>query len=277
MRYQYTSSGFKNNYSTPFNITNGIKKIILINIIIFILTEVLGQRSSFFMMFGLVPHSITNEFKLWQIFTYMFMHGGVLHILFNMVILWVFGKDLEIEWGENNFFVFYLICGMGAGLVTYLFNIHSFNPVVGASGAIYGLLAAYGLSYPNRIIYFYFYFPLKVKYAILGLGFISLFASFSSIASNISHITHLSGMLIGVLYMIIMQNKNILHLCFLKLKMRSMQKKIIIKKNNTENIKNEVNQILDKINDEGWESLSSQEEKFLTNYSKKNYNKKIPN
>ena len=86
MRYQYTSSGFKNNYSTPFNITNAIKKIILVNIIIFILTEISGQRNSFFMIFGLVPHSITNEFKLWQIFTYMFMHGGILHILFNMFI-----------------------------------------------------------------------------------------------------------------------------------------------------------------------------------------------
>ena len=115
----------------------------------------------------------------------------------------------------------------------------------------------------------------KVKYAILGLGFISLFASFSSIASNISHITHLSGMLIGSLYMLIMQNRNILHLLYFKLKINSIQKKTT-SNNNTKNIKKEMDQILDKINDEGWESLSDQEEKFLTNSSEKLFNKKLP-
>jgi len=276
MRYQYTSSGYKNDYSNPLKITNGVKVLILINIIIFFLIEISGQRNLIFMTFGLVPHSILNEFKIWQTFTYIFIHGGLLHIVFNMFILWIFGKDLEIEWGKNKFLIFYFICGLGSGFFTFLFNTHSFIPIVGASGAIYGLLVAYGFSYPNRIIYLYGLVPISVKYLILGLGCISFVASISTSQSNISHITHLFGMIIGALYMIIMHNKHILHLWYMKLKKNSIQKHIIINDDDKEKVKKEMDRILDKINDKGWKSLSDYEEKFLTNSSKKLFDSKMP-
>jgi len=275
MRYQYSSSGYKNDYSNPLNITYGVKILILINVIIFCLIEISGQRNLFFMTFGLVPHSILNEYKIWQTFTYMFIHGGLLHIVFNMFILWIFGKDLEIEWGKNKFLIFYFICGLGSGFITFLFNIHSFIPIVGASGAIYGLLVAYGFSYPNRIIYLYGLVPISVKYLILGLGCISFFASISTSKSNISHITHLFGMIIGALYMIIINNKQILRLWYLKLTISSIQKHRA-QNNTNEDIKKEMDRILDKINDEGWESLSDYEEKFLTDASKKVFDSKLP-
>ena len=275
MRYQYSSSGYKNDYSNPLNITPGVKILILINVIIFCLIEISGQRNLFFMTFGLVPHSILNEYKIWQTFTYMFIHGGLLHIVFNMFILWIFGKDLEIEWGKNKFLIFYFICGLGSGFITFLFNIHSFIPIVGASGAIYGLLVAYGFSYPNRIIYLYGLVPISVKYLILGLGCISFFASISTSKSNISHITHLFGMIIGALYMIIINNKQILRLWYLKLTISSIQKRRT-QNNTNEDIKKEMDRILDKINDEGWESLSDYEEKFLTDASKKVFDSKLP-
>ena len=275
MRYQYSSTGYKNDYSNPLNITHGVKFLILINVIIFCLIEVSGQRNFCFKTFGLVPHSILNEYKIWQTFTYMFIHGGLLHIVFNMFILWIFGKDLEAQWGKNKFLIFYFICGLGSGFITFLFNVYSLIPIVGASGAIYGLLVAYGFSYPNRIIYLYGLIPISVKYLILGLGCISFFASISTTQSNISHITHLFGMIIGALYMIIMRNKQVLRLWYLKFITSSIQKQNT-NNNEKENIKKEMDRILDKINDEGWESLSNYEENFLTNASKKVFDSKLP-
>ena len=162
--------------------------------------ELSGQKSILFQLFGLVPRSVLQEYRLWQTFTYLFLHGGWIHLLFNMFVLWMFGKDLEMDWGKNKFLVFYFVCGMGAGFITVLFGINSIIPIVGASGAIYGLLVAYGFTYPNRLVYLYGLFPLKVKYMVLGLGVIAFFASMSASQSNVSHITHLSGMIIGFLF-----------------------------------------------------------------------------
>ena len=277
MRYQYTSAGFQTNNTNPVNITKGVKLLILTNVIIFFIIEISGQRDLFLMNFGLVPLTILNDFKIWQIFTYMFLHGGILHILFNMVILWIFGKDLELSWGKNNFLYFYFICGIGSGFITFLFNMHSFIPVVGASGAIYGLLVAYGFSYPNRIIYLYGVFPLRVKYLILGLGFIAFFASISTSTSNISHLTHLAGMIIGAGYIIIKHNYNFLRLSYIKIKIKFLKKIIINHTANTQNIKIKMDQILDKINEKGWDSLSAQEEDFLKNINEKDFKNNHPN
>ena len=150
MRYQYTSKGFKDRLIPPtLTIPSGVKLLLIINIIVFVLIELSGKRSTLFLSFGLVPSMVWSQLKIWQIITYSFIHGGFFHIFFNMFVLWMFGKDLENQWGTKDFLIYYFVCGMGAGFITVLFGINSIIPVVGASGAIYGLLVAYGFTYPN--------------------------------------------------------------------------------------------------------------------------------
>ena len=163
MRYQYTSSGFRQSFNrTMITIHCGVKFLLIVNVVVFILIELSGQKSLLFRTFGLVPSLVWSKFKIWQLFTYLFIHGGIFHIFFNMFVLWMFGKDLESQWGKMEFLLFYFVCGIGAGLITVLFSVNSTVPIVGASGAIYGLLLAYGFTYPNHMVYLYGLFPLKV-------------------------------------------------------------------------------------------------------------------
>ena len=228
MRYQYTSPGFRQKFTPPtFAIPRGVKFLVIVNIIIFILTELSGQKSILFTSFGLVPSAVWTNYKVWQLFTYLFIHGNFIHIFFNMFVLWMFGKDLEIRWGKNQFLFFYFTCGIGAGLITVLFGIYSIVPIVGASGAVYGLLVAYGFTYPNRMVYLYGLFPLKVKYMVFGLGVIAFIAFLSSNQSNVSHITHLSGMVIGLLFIYFNVDWKNLKMGYYKLRLKKHETKVV--------------------------------------------------
>ena len=278
MRYQYTSPGFRRGFSRPtFTIPSGVKLLVIINIVVFILTELSGQRNMLFSSFGLVPNQVWTNFKVWQLFTYLCVHGGFLHIFFNMFVLWMFGKDLEIQWGKNEFLLFYFTCGIGAGLMTVLFSINSIVPIVGASGAIYGLLVAYGFTYPNRMVYLYGLFPLKVKYMVLGLGVIAFFASLSANQSNVSHITHLSGMIIGVLYIYFILNWKNIKMEYYRLRLKNLKQKTSAQNDEEVLMKKKVDEILDKLNASGWDSLTEQEEKYLTQASKELFGDHPPN
>ena len=278
MRYQYTSPGFRRGFSRPtFTIPSGVKLLVIINIVVFILTELSGQRNMLFSSFGLVPNQVWTNFKVWQLFTYLFVHGGFLHIFFNMFVLWMFGKDLEIQWGKNEFLLFYFTCGIGAGLMTVLFSINSIVPIVGASGAIYGLLVAYGFTYPNRMVYLYGLFPLKVKYMVLGLGVIAFFASLSANQSNVSHITHLSGMIIGVLYIYFILNWKNIKMEYYRLRLKNLKQKTSAQNDEEVLMNKKVDDILDKLNASGWDSLTEQEEKYLTQASKELFGDHPPN
>jgi len=278
MKYQYTSPGFKKGASrSSISISGGVKFLLITNIVIFILMELSGEKHFLFRSFGLVPNVVWAKFKIWQLFTYLFIHGDWLHILLNMFMLWVCGKDLEVKWGGRYFFLFYFICGIGAGFITVLFDINSFMPIVGASGAIYGLLIAYGFTYPNRILLLYGLFPIKAKYIVLGLGVIAFFASMSSNQSNISHITHLSGMLIGFVFICFSLNWNMIKIWYLRLKLKNISQNISDINNETDRIKQRVDEILDKLNVSGWESLTKQEENYLIQASKKLFDNRPPN
>ena len=205
------------------------------------------------------------------------MHGDFFHIFFNMFVLWMFGKDLEADWGKNEFLLYYFVCGSGAGLFTAVISMNSYVPVVGASGAIYGVLAAYGLSYPNRIVLLYGMFPLKTKFMVWGIGIIAFFASISSSQSGISHITHLSGMIIGLLYFSFNINWKTLYLWYLKLRTKSIQNRSHTDNEKDIILKVQVDKILDKLNDEGWESLTNKEEELLTKASRKYFDDHAPN
>jgi membrane associated rhomboid family serine protease len=142
-----------------------VKALIAVNIAVFvlqILSRLLGSNA-IVLYFGLVPARVTEDLMLWQFVTYMFLHGGVFHIFFNMLTLFMFGNDLERYWGTRRFLNYYFITGIGAGLCSWIVAMHSESVIIGASGAIYGLLLAYGVTYPNRIVYLNFLLPVKVK------------------------------------------------------------------------------------------------------------------
>ena len=277
MRYQYSSYGFRKNIrGNNLSLPNGVKLLLIINVAVFILIELSGQKGIFFQIFGLVPQGILQEYRLWQTLTYLFLHGGWIHILFNMLVLWMFGKDLEMDWGKNEFLIFYFVCGIGSGLITVLANINSPIVIVGASGSIYGVLVAYGFTYPNRTVYLYGVFPLKVKYVVLGLGVIAFFASLSITQSKVSHITHLAGMIIGIIYILFNFRWKNIRLWYTKIRLRSIQDKQNNHKDEETHIKMQVDKILDKLNDEGWENLTPQEEDFLTRASKRLFDDRSP-
>lgn len=142
---------------------------------------------------------------IWQPFTYMFLHdpSGFGHILFNMLTLWMFGADLERDWGMQQFLRYYLLCGVGAGLcditMTQVLG-GGGRSTIGASGAIYGILLAFGLFYPKRTVFFSFLFPIQARYFVLIMGLIAFMSSFDR-RSAVSHVAHLGGMLFGYVYL----------------------------------------------------------------------------
>jgi membrane associated rhomboid family serine protease len=149
---------------------------------------------------GLTPEMVKGG-AVWQLFTYMFLHGDFFHILFNMLALWMFGRDIEDVWGTRAFLKYYLICGVGAGLVTIIVLWGSAVPTIGASGAIFGVLLAFGMLWPNRTIYLWFFVPIKAKYMVILFGLLELFASFRFTADGVGHFTHLGGLAVGFLYL----------------------------------------------------------------------------
>jgi len=150
---------------------------------------------------GLVPAWVWKKLFLWQLVTYLFLHGGAFHLLFNLFTLWMFGRELEALWGQREFLKFYFLCGIGAGILTVLTTFNSTVPTIGASGAIFGVLLAYGLAFPDRQVFLWFIFPIKAKHLIWLFAGLELLASFSYTSDGIGHFAHLGGMLFGFLYL----------------------------------------------------------------------------
>lgn len=151
-------------------------------------------------------------FRPWQVFTYQYLHGGFSHLFFNMFALWMFGMELENLWGSKTFFIYYTVCGIGAGLANIflapLFTTIAPNvPTIGASGSIYGVLIAFGMLFPNRLIYIYFMLPIKAKYLVVIYILIEVFAVASQSESGIAHFAHLGGGVVGFLYVYFILNK----------------------------------------------------------------------
>lgn len=230
-------------------LTDAIKHLLIINILFFIATQLLGDQM--YQLFSLwFPEN--ENFRLWQILSHMFMHGGFMHILFNMYALWAFGSPLEQMWGRNKFLFFYFSAGLGAALIHTGVNYYYFNegmevlvnsgmsestvmqiisegkyspdwynlapqstidnflgayntPAVGASGAIYGILVAFGMSFPNSELFLIFLpVPIKAKYFIpilVGLDLFSGITGYPIFGSGIAHFAHVGGALFGFIMM----------------------------------------------------------------------------
>lgn len=180
-------------------ITPAVKFLLIANTAVFLLQTFADYRLTF--VFGLVPQLVWQDFYIWQLFTYQFLHGGLFHLLFNMLALWMFGCDLERRWGSGFFLKYYFVSAVGGGLLNTLVMPNQMVPSIGASGGIYGILLAYGLIYPEQIVYFYFLFPIKMKHFVWIIGAITFYSSITAGQSGIAHLAHLGGMLFGYLYL----------------------------------------------------------------------------
>lgn len=191
-----------------------VTKVLIIICVVAYLTDFVLFHSGFQIaglapneIFGLVPALVKSRLWLWQFVTYIFMHGHPLHILLNMLILWYFGAEIELRMGSAEFLKYFLLCGIGAGLFNFGVNL-AFNdvsrlthPIIGASGAIFGLLAAYGIFFGNRYFLVFFLFPMKAKYFVLIMAAIELIMGVESNAQdNVAHFAHIGGMFVGALY-----------------------------------------------------------------------------
>jgi len=152
-------------------------------------------------LLGLTPARVTYEFALWQLASYMFLHGGLFHLAFNMLSLYMFGNDLVRYWGPRRFFTYYFVTGVGAGVCSWAVSMHSVNTVIGASGAVYGLLLHYGMSWPNRVVYLNFLLPVKVKWLVVIMGAVAFLSSITGSDPGVASIAHLGGMVVGYLYL----------------------------------------------------------------------------
>ena len=261
MKYQFQSNPGEFSYR-PTLFTNAIKILVSVNFGIFVLQTISNAEALFFPLFGLVPKMVWSELMIWQPITYLFFHGGIWHVLINMFVLWMFGSELERIWGKHRFLKFYFITGIGSGLITMFFSLKSMTPIIGASGAVYGVLLAYGLTYPNRQIYLYGIIPIKSIWFVIGIGFIAFMSSFNNL-SQVSHITHLSGMLIGYLML-----KRPFHwrTFWFSIRKKTLEYQVLQKEkklSHIQKIEHDVDIILDKINREGFDKLSKDEQDQL--------------
>src|SRR5688572_10990436 len=206
MRGRYPApSGLSYSFG-PGGISPAIKILILANIAVFVLAWLAPEVT---LWLGLVPADVIGQLRVWQLFTYMFVHAGIGHILFNMLALWMFGVELERMWGTRFFLKYYFACGLGAAATTMvlpLLPLPMFDGMysaitMGASGAIYGILLAYGLYFPNRPIYIYFVFPVPAKYFVMIMGTVSLLMSASGDGGGVAHTAHLAGLIVGYIYL----------------------------------------------------------------------------
>jgi rhomboid family protein len=187
----------------PGAVTPAIKFLLIANTAVFFLQTIVGANLDYELSryFGLVPQRVIGNLYLWQLFTYQFLHGGIFHILFNMLAVWMFGCDLERRWGSNFFLRYYFVSVVGGGILNTIFAPGQMGPSIGASAGVYGILLAYGLIYPNRIVYFYFLIPIKIKYFVMIIGAIALYSAMQSGHSGIAHLAHLGGMAFGYIYL----------------------------------------------------------------------------
>jgi membrane associated rhomboid family serine protease len=185
----------------------GVKWLLISNVAIFVIGYFSGllQLDRPLAVLALIPVRVLRDGFVWQLVTYMFLHGSIGHILWNMLALWMFGADLEGTWGTRRFLQFYFFCGVGAGICVVLANYllpwgNPRVPTIGSSGAIFGILMAYAILYPTRTILFSFLIPIQVKYFVMIIGAIAFLSSFQ-VNNGVSEFAHLGGLLFGYIFL----------------------------------------------------------------------------
>ena len=191
-----------------------VKNLIIINVVVFVAQNLFDRRYDLTALLAMWPVN-TPFFRPYQVVTHMFAHGSISHILFNMFSLWMFGRILENVWGGKRFLSFYLVCGIGAAaahLAVQYFT-GGFGLTLGASGAIMGVIAAFGYLFPNTELFILFIpFPVKAKWAVIGYVAIDLFSGIAKFSGdNVAHFAHLGGALTGFILVLIWNKNNRKH------------------------------------------------------------------
>ncbi len=252
-------------------VTPVIKYLLLINLAIFLvqaLSKLIFGSDFLAPIFGFVPRKFVFGLMVWQPFTYMFLHGGVFHLFWNMLALWMFGGEVESTLGSKVFARYYIACGIFAGLCSLIFAFNSLAPVIGASGAIYGVLTAFGMLFPERVITLLLFFVLpiraKAKYFVMAFAALTFLQTLTNSGSGIAHFAHLGGIVFGFLYF-----KNFFGLREFFEHVSTPKFSPVIKRQEQNDIprdvyiSEEVDPILEKISREGLHSLTKRERKIL--------------
>lgn len=256
-------------------LTQIVKYLLIINIAVFVLQKI-SPQDILVQWFGLSPQLAIFKFHIWQFFTYMFLHGGVMHIFFNMLFLWMFGCEVERTLGSKEFLKLYFICGVGAGILHLIFSFNS--TVMGASGAIYGVMVAFAVLFPERVItlLLFFFLPVQLKAKYLVMIFVGI--SLLSLGSNdgVAHFAHLGGAAIGFLYLKLDWRFDFLG-NWIRQRRESSHAVTKLKRNQAmHEIRERVDEILDKINEVGYDQLSEEEKRILQEASQKYSQEKEP-
>lgn len=251
-----------------------IKWILIANLAGFCLAQIVGPQ--FFELFGLIPRSVIVDRWVWQPFTYLFIHGNFMHLLFNLFALWMFGMPVEAQWGSKDFVKYYMLCGLGAALAQLIVGPFSRSPVIGASGPVYGLLVAFAMLYPDSVVYLYFMVPIAASHMAILYGVIVFFSGISGSSPGVAHFAHLGGMLTGYIYL--------RWWWLLKIKVKAMLsgfgeapdpgtapnrrvRRVPSAAPAAEETMEEIDRILDKILVSGLESLTEEERALMRRYS----------
>ena len=180
-----------------------VKSLLIANVAIFFITAVI--RINWYGLFGLVPYLVTHKLFVWQFFTHMFLHGNMGHIFWNMFGLWMFGSELENNWGSKDFLQYYIICGIGGGILVWITSFVGLSnpiaPTIGASGAIFGILAAYGMMWPDRMIFVLGILPMRAINFVIIFGILNLMQGLTGTGGGIAVFAHVGGGVTGFIYL----------------------------------------------------------------------------
>ena len=279
-----------------------IKNLLIINGAIFLLMAMMQNivfngvpaEQVIIHWFALMP--LGYGFQIWQLITYQFLHGGFSHILFNMFALWMFGAEIENTYGSKKFLIYYLLCGIGAGLLHLFLSpvlTGALAPTIGASGAIYGVMIAFAMFFPDRLIFLYFFIPVKAKYFIAFM-IVFEFLAVDSVGSGVAHLAHLGGALVGFLFILFDKDSQVSFKEMFGSSRRSytppkdvFQKPVFknpfkktspdvedanyydVNEEKSDVTQEDIDKILDKISQSGYKNLTEREKKILFEASRK--------
>ncbi len=260
--------GFNSFSGGGYPLTPAVKNLILINVGVFFLANII--KGAWTIFFGLVPALVFSRLMVWQLFTYMFIHVDLWHLLLNMLMLFFFGPALERLWSTREFLKFYFFCGIGAGLCSLVTAFNSIAPIIGASGALFGILVAYAMVFPDTEVLIFFLFPMKIRHAVILFAAVNLWGAITNPWGGIAYVAHLGGALCGYLYLKHdWARYNFLWSAAAKFRQKKNESRRRRQDQEEEREKQELDRLLDKVSRSGRESLTPREEEALRRYSQK--------
>ena len=247
-----------------------VKQLLIANLAVFVLTRMIPgvEVERIEDLFGFVAADVLGRGRVWQFATYMFLHGGFFHILFNMMLLWMFGTTVEHRWGSRAFLTYYAVCGLGGAILSWVMGPSSTVPMIGASAAVLGVLLAYTLMYPDQQVLIWFVIPVKMKVLLWLLVAVDLIGAVGLLRGNVAHFAHLGGLLFGWIYLKQDWRFGALGRRVRGARARQRMRQRAQQAERTQTRQEEIDRILEKISAEGMDSLTERELKILREASR---------